>query len=408
MLKKHNKLISFSLSLLAAASFATHAQPPTHQRIVVAPQCLIKNFSADYKLLASTTHLVLIETGEAGINQLIAEKHQQKTACGGFMDVTQDWMTTRAKARLDDNGAKSFLEGYEMPAQTSLAKKHSAYAIQYKDQVNQLLKGLNPESMWSQLTTLTTFPNRMATSDNGKNASDWIKNQVESMARETGHDDVTVYTVSTGNYKQPSVVAKLGNSNIPGIVIGGHMDTLSFSSNRQPGADDDGSGTVTVLETARILLSSGMHFKKPIYLIWYAAEEQGLIGSQYVVADFKKKNIPVEAVMQVDMTGYSKDKTMWLINDYVNQDLTAYLETLIKTYVNQPVQYTRCGYACSDHATWHKNGFAASMPFESSFGDDNPDVHSSKDTMDKLSLQHMTDYAKLAVAFAVELAEPIA
>jgi leucyl aminopeptidase len=34
-------------------------------------------------------------------------------------------------------------------------------------------------------------------------------------------------------------------------------------------------------------------------------------------------------------------------------------------------------------------------------------MHSSADTIEKLSLKHMTDYAKLAVAFATELAEPI-
>lgn len=40
-------------------------------------------------------------------------------------------------------------------------------------------------------------------------------------------------------------------------------------------------------------------------------------------------------------------------------------------------------------------------------GISNPFVHSPWDTLDKLSLTHMTDYAKLAIAFAVELGEPM-
>src|SRR5262249_37754543 len=101
-----------------------------------------------------------------------------------------------------------------------------------------------------------------------------------------------------GSYVQPSVVAKLGNSDEPGIVVGGHMDTLSSTFELKPGADDDGSGTTTVMGVARTILNSGMKFNKPIYFIWYAAEEAGLVGSGYVVKYFKKNNIPVDAVIQ--------------------------------------------------------------------------------------------------------------
>ena len=160
---------------------------------------------------------------------------------------------------------------------------------------------------------------------------------------------------------------------------------------------------------AKTLLASNMQFKRPIYFIWYSAEEEGLVGSQYVVAAFKKQNIPVAQVLHMDMTGYANknDPTLWLIKDYTNADLTSYLETLIKTYVKQPVKYTACGYACSDHATWTQNGFQSAFAFESEFGKDDPYIHTAQDTMSVLSLSHMTDYAKLATAFMVELAEPV-
>ncbi len=47
------------------------------------------------------------------------------------------------------------------------------------------------------------------------------------------------------------------------------------------------------------------------------------------------------------------------------------------------------------------------MPAEAKFENSNPYIHSSQDTMEKLSLEHMTDYAKLGVAFVTELAEPV-
>ena len=79
------------------------------------------------------------------------------------------------------------------------------------------------------------------------------------------------------------------------------MDTLD---GRMPGAGDDGSGSSSVMEMARILLSSKINFKRPIYIIWYAAEERGLVGSQYVVEHFIDNSIPVKAAIQFDMTGY--------------------------------------------------------------------------------------------------------
>lgn len=71
------------------------------------------------------------------------------------------------------------------------------------------------------------------------------------------------------------------------------------------------------------------------------------------------------------------------------------------------MKHSRCGYACSDHASWTNGGFAATIPAEAAYENTNPDLHTSQDTMDNLSLDHMTDYAKLAVAAAVELAEPV-
>lgn len=416
-MKIRKKLSLLSIGLLSSVSLIVQAGTIDTQHVLVAPQCLIKNVHTSYETLASTTSLGLLQTDSAGIDAFIEAK-QVKTAtpCGGFIDVTDDWKAYHPKQLSPGNRAKSFLNQYDKPQKKTLTNTSSNFTIQYEKQVNQLLSQINSQQIWSDLTAFsntskTEFPDRYANSDTGVKAAEWLKNKIETMARENNRNDISVYTVATGSrYKQPSVVVKIGNSTEPGIVIGGHMDTLSSSWELKPGADDDGSGSMTVMGVARTLITSGMHFKKPIYIIWYSAEEMGLVGSGYVVKDFKNKNIAVEAALQFDMTGYAykNDPTMWLVTDYVNPDLTNYLETLIKTYVKQPVSRTRCGYACSDHASWTQGGFKAAFPFESSFGNDDPYIHTSQDTMDVLSLSHMTDYTKLGVAFAVELAEPVA
>lgn len=397
----NNKKALFSslafFSLLPVSSIAASSQ-----HIVIAPDCLLGQVTSSYKVLAKEKSLSLAAVNQAQVEQLIAAKNIGKNLCGGFMDVTYAWNKQHG------GDAKTFLTAYTN--QENHARKKSSYEIKYQKQVEQMLGQLNPQEMWDYLSTLTSFQDRYADSDNGVKAAEWLKSQVETFARDNQRTDVSVYTITTGGYKQPSVVAKVGSGTGPGIVIGAHMDTLSSRSSKKPGADDDGTGSVTVLEAARTVLASGMQFKKPVYFVWYAAEEEGLVGSGYVVDEFKNKNIPVTAVLHYDLTGFAhnNESTMWLIDDYVDKSLSSYLGDLIKAYVKKPIKHTSCGYACSDHANWTANGYAAAIPAESAYEDTNPYIHSSMDTMDKLSLDHMTDYVKLAAAFVVEMAEPLA
>ncbi len=371
---------------------------------IVAPQCLLDKADFSHTQLAAYRNLKLIRTNDSGVDQLMAAKVKPPTLlepCGGFVDVTAAW---NEKKKVNP---RDFLTSYARQTElVALNQKIIDYKIQYEAEVNQLLKTLNPSAMWSDLQVLTAFSDRYINSKHGLEAATWLKTQVELLAKNANRTDVTTQFVQTGFYKQPSLVVKLGNSTLPGIVIGAHMDTLNSTFELKPGADDDGSGSVTVMQIARTLIQSHLQFEKPIYFIWYAGEEEGLIGSGYVVKHFKEQKIPVEAVLHFDMTGfaYQNDPTIYLINDNVNENLTHYLETLITTYVKQPVKYSRCGYQCSDHATWNQAGYPASLPFEAAFEHYNPDIHSSRDQMEKLSLTHMDDFAKLGVAFGVELA----
>jgi leucyl aminopeptidase len=328
-------------------------------------------------------------------------------------------------------------------ATTDTTLYHSNYAIHYPLQVNQLLKEINPQNMWTNLSALVTFPDRSAYHQSGIDAQNWIYSQIEAMVKNSGRNDTSLFTVKTAgrdpdNKKQPfqsdqsSIVLKIGNSLNPGVVVGAHFDTVSCMDEGcitdlygpLPGANDDGSGVVTVLELARVLLNSHYEFNDPIYLILYAAEEQDEWGSIAVANYFKNNHIPIKAVMQFDQTGfaYNNEQTMWLETNHlnsnvslknkasdkiVNAELTSYLYKLIKVYVKKPVKYSCSG--SSDEYSWSSKGYVAARPLESDYCDWNhmyQHMHSNQDTMDKLSLDHMTDYLKLAVAYSVELGKP--
>ena len=101
--------------------------------------------------------------------------------------------------------------------------------------------------------------------------------------------------------------------------------------------------------------------------------------------------------MKALITAYSRipwamDKA---VSDFVSFFIFSHYSTLIK-----------CGYACSDHASWHKAGFPSAFPYEAVTGNDNPNIHSPNDktSVAGFSWAHSLEFAKIAVAFAYELA----
>jgi leucyl aminopeptidase len=237
-------------------------------------------------------------------------------------------------------------------------------------------------------------------------AAEWVSDHVGRLIDRSPRSDLDQFTVKTGQrYPQPSLVAVINNeSQESAIVIGAHIDTLG---GRMPGAGDDGSGSACLLEIARILSQSELEFKRPIYLIWYAAEEQGLVGSQFVVNYFQSHQIPVKAVLQLDMTGFRNNKndpTIWIYDDNTDEHLNLFLADLMTVYLGIPNAHSSCGYGCSDHASWQAKGIPASFPCETDFEHHNNKIHTAEDTIDRLTPEHMVNFTKLGIAFAVELA----
>jgi bacterial leucyl aminopeptidase len=72
---------------------------------------------------------------------------------------------------------------------------------------------------------------------------------------------------------------------------------------------------------------------------------------------------------------------------------------------NLTVGYDRCGFGCSDPASWHNAGFMASFPFEATDIHYNFALHAANDTTATFGNQanHALKFAKLALAYAVEL-----
>ena len=96
------------------------------------------------------------------------------------------------------------------------------------------------------------------------------------------------------------------------IIIGAHYDHLGVRNDEiYNGADDNASGTATIIEVARILKSQQNNLKRSVIVAAFDAEEIGLFGSNHLS---KKLDLSkVKLMMSIDMVGWlEKGKTLRL------------------------------------------------------------------------------------------------
>jgi len=89
------------------------------------------------------------------------------------------------------------------------------------------------------------------------------------------------------------------------VVVGAHLDHVGIDAtgNLYPGADDNASGSSMLLEVARAVAKRGKHYRRNILFIWFAGEEQGLLGSWAFV---RKPPVPLDKIaimINTDMVG---------------------------------------------------------------------------------------------------------
>ncbi len=97
-----------------------------------------------------------------------------------------------------------------------------------------------------------------------------------------------------GPVPQYNVIADIRGSELPDeyVIVGGHLDSWDGAQ----GAVDNGTGSATTLEAARLLAAVGAHPKRTIRFALWSGEEQGLFGSEGYVRDHKAELDKISAV----------------------------------------------------------------------------------------------------------------
>jgi leucyl aminopeptidase len=276
-------------------------------------------------------------------------------------------------------------------------------------QVNTLISRYNVNNVKTNLQKFSSFYNRYYRSATGVESAQWLFDQVTAVIAASGSSRASVRKV-THSFSQFSVVATIQGTSAKTVVVGAHQDSINSRSptGEAAGADDDGSGSMAILEAFRTILTdtriSGGQASNTLEFHWYAGEEAGLLGSQAIFQQYARDGKNVAAMLNQDMVGYSPRKQFGLITDNTNAQLNAFSKLLINRYASIGFVETTCGYACSDHASATRSGYPSTFVFEGSFANSNPSIHTTADTIDKINFNHINEHAKVILGFLTELA----
>ncbi|KAF9178080.1 Leucine aminopeptidase 1 [Haplosporangium sp. Z 767] len=324
---------------------------------------------------------------------------------------------TTEKERMDlimkDVGFMDITDHQEVRTLAAPAKKPLPKAVSHQDKFALYVDKISNANMQTALTAFTKFNNRYYNAQTGVDSATWLEKQVADLiATSAGKSDSNVRRFSH-SFRQFSIIARFEGSNSTlknsPIVIGSHQDSINSRSpttGRAPGADDDGSGSIGILEVFRALINVGFRPVRPVEFHWYAGEEVGLLGSQDIAKSYSNSAVGVLAMLQNDMTAYAGTKYaehFAIVTDNVDTELTKLVKLYAETYGDIAVRETSCGYGCSDHASWTKYGYRSSFAIEAVMSDTNPYIHTDKDDLSLINYDHMKQFAKLALGFAVEL-----
>jgi hypothetical protein len=202
------------------------------------------------------------------------------------------------------------------------------------------------------------------------------------------------------------------------LVITAHYDHVGVTNDLVfNGADDDGSGTVAVLELAEAFAKAkaeGNGPRRSILFMTVTGEEKGLLGSEYYANNPVFPLSQTVANLNIDMIGRVDEKHagnpdyIYIIgSDMLSTELHQINEKANATYSKLELDYTYNGtedpnryYYRSDHYNFAKNN----IPVVFYFNGVHEDYHQHTDTVDKINFEKMEKITRLVFYTAWEVA----
>jgi hypothetical protein len=186
------------------------------------------------------------------------------------------------------------------------------------------------------------------------------------------------------------------------ILIGAHYDHLGVKNTKMyPGADDNGSGTTTIMELSRRFGAMKDRVGRRLVFMLFSGEESGLLGSKHYCN--REPLFPLEntaTMVNIDMVGRltEKDQVLTVEGDGSGKGLQAIIDKANEDIGFKFVRHNK-EFFRSDQVSFYDK----KIPVFFFFSGFHPDYHKPSDTADKINIAGMTKVATLVERILVKL-----
>lgn len=269
-------------------------------------------------------------------------------------------------------------------------------------------------------TVATRHTSSLFSGQSNAKAFDFLKQQVQAWNFTGSRFEEDPFTVGISG---KNLVVTIPGQTSSEVLLTAHFDSIwqgGDSATSAPGANDNGTGTATLLEAARLLRQ--YRFQRTIKLIWFTGEEQGLYGSAAYTQDHSTASIA--GVLNLDMFGYDAngDRCFEIHNGTLQAsiDIGNCFAASIASYGTGLTRdfLTTTATNRSDHASFWNVGVGAIEIAENYFdngqvggcvgGEANPFYHTSNDRLStNMHPSYAYSIAQTAIATIAAMAQPV-
>jgi hypothetical protein len=206
------------------------------------------------------------------------------------------------------------------------------------------------------------------------------------------------------------------------VLITAHYDHLGTQNGHvYPGANDNASGTVAVMELARLFAVAGERPKRSVLFVVFGSEEESMLGSFYYTAHPLRPLAGTRAVLNLDMIGRDEahipqsegvlqipadtSNEINLVGSYYSADLLAAIERANRTLgLALDTKFDRDHLLNALFRCDHLPFLMAGIPSVWLFGGFHPGYHEPSDTIEKLNFVKIQKVIELTYRVATDLA----
>lgn len=192
------------------------------------------------------------------------------------------------------------------------------------------------------------------------------------------------------------------------VVIGAHYDHVGMGGRGSlapgtieihNGADDNASGTCTMMEVARRLSQQQVESRRAIIFMAFTGEERGLLGSKHYA---RNPRFPLEdtvAMLNMDMVGRLRNNEITIYGTGTAQNFAELIETMNET-AQFELKTQAAGFGPSDHSSFYEK----EIPVYHFFTGLHNQYHRPSDDIETVNFEGMARIASFITATATEIA----